>query len=106
MTYRSQLQLKSANAMAQRFAHDAMLDRREDAASFLAAIETAIEKGIAAGINRDYLHDTATGALDAISDVEGQLLKALDAENLSHALLVPLDTSELKSIIIKLRETK
>jgi len=101
MTYT--MQIKSANAMAQRFALDAAIERRRSAVAFIFGIELAIEQGIDAGMDRAELRDLANGALDAISNLTGELHAALDAENLSHDMLLPLDVSELLALVEKLK---
>ena len=101
MTYTRTMQTKSANAMAQRFAIDAVEGRRHNAAMFRDFIEWAIIAGIEADVDKNVLHDMATGALDAISNITGELHAALDAENLSHDMLLPLDVSELKVLAEK-----
>ena len=94
-------QTLNANYVAQRFALMAVDERRRDAGAFLAAIEIAIQTGIAAHADRAFLHDTATGALDAISNLMGGMLKDLDDQHLAHDLLLPLDVSELQALVEK-----
>ena len=100
--YTRTMQTKSANQMAQRFALDAVSERRDEACQFLIYMEFAIAQGLEVGIDKAFLHDTATGALDAISNITGELHAALDAENLAHDMLLPLDVSELKALIGRL----
>ena len=94
-------QTLNANYVAQRFALMAVDERREDALKFLCRIEYAIQSGLEAGIDKNYLHDTATGALDALANLMGGMLKDLDYQHLARDLLLPLDMSELQALAEK-----
>ena len=94
-------QTLNANYVAQRFALMAVDERREDAAHFLFNMEIVIASGITLGIDKNFLHDTATGALDAISNLMSGMLKDLDDQRLASDLLLPLDVSELQALVEK-----
>lgn len=74
---------RTAAAIARGFVIDAVEARLDDARRFLAEMERAIQLGIDAGADRDYLIDTAKGCHDAICNLQAAMYRDLDAAGVS-----------------------
>jgi hypothetical protein len=95
-------QTSRLNSIARRYTRLAIDGRREDANRFLAAGLLMLERGIEAGVDRDFLDDAARSMHDAMSNLDARMQKDMDEAGLFYEYQC-LDLSELDAIIARLR---
>ena len=84
----------------------AVAGRKDDAQRFLVLMLNALEAGIEAGADKDFLSDTAKGAHDAISNLVGGMRRDLDNEGCDERD-ADIDMAELDALIATLmKETR
>jgi len=100
-TYPTRLQTAKLNGIARRYTRLAIDGRREDANRFLAAGCLMLERGMEAGVDRDFLDDSARGLHDAMSNLDARMQRDMDEAGLFDEYTC-MDLSELDAIISRL----
>jgi hypothetical protein len=101
-TIPTRLQTTKLKTMARHYTRMAVDGRREDANRFLAAGLTMLERGMDAGVDRDFLDDAARGLHDAMSNLDARMQRDMDEAGLFDEYAC-LDLSELDAIIARLK---
>src|SRR4029077_17947794 len=101
-TIPTRLQTTKLKTMARHYTRMAVDGRREDANRFLAAGLTMLERGMDAGVDRDFLDDAARGLHDAMSNIIRRMRLDLDEAGCDERD-ADIDLSELDALITRLK---